>query len=67
MHGVERKKLRKLNEAGRIVEGKELKRERNNVGGEGDGEGPPYLYYVLFSSLGPTSTALKLVAAGTLH
>jgi len=41
-----------------------MKREKNSGGGRG---GPPYLYYVLFSSLGPTSTAPKLVAAGTLH
>jgi hypothetical protein len=32
---VERKKLRKLNEAGKIVEGKELKLKKNNVGGGG--------------------------------
>lgn len=42
-----KKKLRKRNETGKIVGGKELKREKNNVGGEGVG-GPVYLCYVLF-------------------
>jgi hypothetical protein len=40
-----------------------MKREKNNVGGEGVGDAVSVLRTV--SSLGPTPTDLKLVAAGT--
>lgn len=49
--------LRKRNEAAKIVEGKELKREKNNVGGRGGGTIVSVLR-TLFSA-GPTPTALK--------
>lgn len=58
-----RKKLTKGKEAGKTVEERELKREKNN----GGLEGTPSVYYVLFTSLGPTSTDLMMEVAGFLR